>query len=67
MLEEWLRIYGHDIDASAPSVQSIGQVRERLAERCAVMHRNFTDPLYDAWLARVRRYAGQAAERAGAD
>ena len=29
---------------------------ERLAERCATMHRVFTDRLYDAWLARVRTH-----------
>ncbi|HXG78224.1 MAG TPA: type 1 glutamine amidotransferase [Methyloceanibacter sp.] len=67
MLEEWLRIYGHDIDASAPSVQPIEQVRERLVERCAAMHRTFTDRLYDAWLARVLAYAERPRERAEAE
>ena len=56
MLEEWLRIYGYDIDQPSPSVQRPEQIRERLAERCAAMHRVFTDRLYDAWLARVEAY-----------
>jgi len=67
MLDEWLRIYGHDIDASAPSVQSLEQVRDRLPERCAAMHRTFTDRLYDAWLARVLAYAERPRERAEAE
>ena len=57
MLEEWLRIYGYDLDGSAPSVQPIEQFRERLVERCYAMHSIFTDRLYDAWLARVRAHA----------
>jgi GMP synthase-like glutamine amidotransferase len=56
MLHEWLRIYGFDIEADSGSVQSIGQIQERLAERCSSMHRMFTDPLYDAWIARVHAY-----------
>jgi GMP synthase-like glutamine amidotransferase len=62
MLEEWLRIYGYDIEPSSPSVQPIAQIRERLAERCATMHRQFTDRLYDAWTARIRAHAGCAGE-----
>jgi GMP synthase-like glutamine amidotransferase len=61
MLAEWLRTYGHDLDGSAPSVQPIERVRERLAERCSAMHRIFTDRLYDAWLSRVRNYAERVA------
>jgi GMP synthase-like glutamine amidotransferase len=57
MLEEWLRIYGYDIEPVSASVQPIERIRERLAERCATMHRLFTDRLYDAWLARVRAFA----------
>jgi GMP synthase-like glutamine amidotransferase len=56
MLEEWLRIYGYDIEPTDPSVQPIETIRERLAERCATMHHLFTDRLYDAWLARVRTH-----------
>jgi GMP synthase-like glutamine amidotransferase len=56
MLEEWLRIYGYDIEA-CESVQPIERIRERLPERCSAMHRIFTDRLYDAWLARVRTYS----------
>jgi GMP synthase-like glutamine amidotransferase len=56
MLQEWLRIYGYDIDAGPASVQSIEQIRERLAERCEAMHRLFTDRLYDVWIARVLAY-----------
>lgn len=58
MLEEWLGIYGYDIDPDVPSVQPIEQIRERLAERCSAMHKVFTDRLYDAWLTRVRAYSG---------
>jgi GMP synthase-like glutamine amidotransferase len=53
MLEEWLRIYGYDIEPNGGSTQTVGQIRERLAERCATMHREFTDRLYDVWIARV--------------
>lgn len=56
MMEEWLSTYGYDIEPVSPSVHSIEQIRERLAERCATMHRLFTDRLYDAWLARVRTH-----------
>ena len=56
MLQEWLRIYGYDIEAGSPSVQPIDQIGERLPERCAEMHRTFTDRLYDAWIARVQAY-----------
>ncbi len=56
MLQEWLRIYGFDIEANGASVQSIEQIQERLPERCAAMHRAFTDRLYDVWIARVRAY-----------
>ncbi|ODS00819.1 hypothetical protein AUC69_07455 [Methyloceanibacter superfactus] len=63
MLEEWLRIYGYDIDASLPTVQPIERIRARLAERCATMHRQFTDRLYDAWLDRVRAWSTREAAR----
>ena len=56
MLQEWLRIYGYDIEANCASVQSIEQIRERLPERCDAMHRVFTDRLYDVWIARVQAY-----------
>jgi GMP synthase-like glutamine amidotransferase len=61
MLEDWLRIYGHDIEPLSPSVQGIGRIRERLGERCAAMHRTFTDRLYDSWIARVQTYGRRAA------
>lgn len=57
MLEEWLRLYGYDIEPTSASVQPIARIRDRLAERCSSMHRIFTDRLYDAWLARVRKAA----------
>jgi hypothetical protein len=53
MLGEWLRIYGHDIGPLSASVQAPERIRERLAGRCAAMHRTFTDPLYEAWISRV--------------
>jgi GMP synthase-like glutamine amidotransferase len=60
LLEDWLRIYGYDIEANGTSVQPVERIRERLAERCAAMHRIFTDRLYDVWLDRVRAYARNA-------
>jgi GMP synthase-like glutamine amidotransferase len=62
LLEDWLRIYGYDIEANGTSVQPLERIREHLPKRCAAMHRIFTDRLYDAWLARVRAYAGPSAE-----
>lgn len=56
LLEDWLRIYGYDIEPIAPSIQPIEYIREGLADRCAAMHRQFTDRLYEAWLSRVRAY-----------
>jgi GMP synthase-like glutamine amidotransferase len=58
LLEDWLRIYGHDIKRVSARVQPIERIRERLAERCSSMHRVFTDRLYDAWLARMLHVAG---------
>ena len=60
MLAEWLRIYGHDIEPLSASVQAPERIRERLAERCAAMHRTFTDPLCEAWISRVAAYADDA-------
>jgi GMP synthase-like glutamine amidotransferase len=60
MLQEWLRIYGYDIEADSAGVQSIEQIRARLPERCAAMHRVFTDRLYDVWIARVQAYSRTA-------
>jgi len=54
MMEEWLRVYGYDIEPTSASIQPIERVRDRLAERCSTMHSLFTDRLYDAWLDRVR-------------
>jgi GMP synthase-like glutamine amidotransferase len=61
MLEEWLSIYGYDIEPCA-TVQPIERIRERLPERCSAMHRIFTDRLYDAWLDRVQRYERRSQE-----
>lgn len=55
MLKAWLDIYGYDIEPSSPSVQPIEQIREGLVQRCSTMHSQFTDRLYDAWLARVMK------------
>ncbi len=52
MLGDWLRIYGDDIAPVGPSIQSIEQIRARVQTRCAAMHRQLTDRLYDTWLAR---------------
>ncbi len=57
MMEEWLAIFGYDIEPVSESVQPIEHIRENLAERCATMHRLFTDRLYDAWLERVRAFS----------
>ncbi len=56
MMEEWLAIFGYDIEPVSESVQPIEHIRANLAERCATMHRLFTDRLYDAWLERVRAF-----------
>jgi GMP synthase-like glutamine amidotransferase len=45
MLEDWLRIYGYDIASTSERVQSVEAIRHRMEERCAVMHRIFTDKL----------------------
>jgi GMP synthase-like glutamine amidotransferase len=63
MVQDWLRIYGYDIEPLSASVQGIGRIRERLAERCAAMHRTFTDRLYDSWIARVQTHARRAGAR----
>ena len=57
MMEEWLATFGYDIEPVSESVQPIEQIRQNLGERCATMHRLFTDRLYDAWLARVRAHS----------
>jgi GMP synthase-like glutamine amidotransferase len=57
LLEDWLRIYGYDIEPTVPSVQPVEAIRENLADRCAAMHRHFTDRLYESWMARVAAYA----------
>jgi len=56
MVEDWLQIYGHDISPQSASVQPIEQIGERLAARCATMHRVFTDRLYDAWMERIETF-----------
>lgn len=56
MLAEWLRIYGYDIEANGESVQSGAQIADNIVQRCARMHREFTDRLYDAWMTRVEQY-----------
>jgi GMP synthase-like glutamine amidotransferase len=57
LLEDWLRLYGYDIEPIAPSIQPAAQIRESLADRCAAMHRRFTDRLYESWMSRVAAYA----------
>lgn len=57
LLESWLDVYGYDIEATAPSIQPIEQIRDRLPERCTAMHEAFTDRIYDMWLARMTAYA----------
>ena len=52
MLEDWLQMYGDDVAPVGTSVQPVEQIRERMAERCAAMHRLLTDRLYERWLAR---------------
>lgn len=52
LLEDWLRLYGDDVAPVGPSIQPIEQIRKRAPERCATMHRELTDRLYDAWLMR---------------
>lgn len=52
MLEAWLRIYGDDIAPTGPSIQPIEHIRKNMQTRCAAMHQQVTDRLYDAWLAR---------------
>lgn len=52
MLADWLRVYGDDIAPAGPTIQPIDTIRERLRTRCAAMHRQFTDRLYERWLAR---------------
>lgn len=54
LLEEWLEIYGYDIEPVSASVQSIDSIRENIAERCSTMHEVFTDRLYDKWLEKVK-------------
>jgi GMP synthase-like glutamine amidotransferase len=54
MLEQWLRNYGYDIEPNGSTVQSIEAIKGRLRDRCAKMHARFTDPLYEAWLQRLR-------------
>jgi GMP synthase-like glutamine amidotransferase len=65
LLESWLHLYGYDIEPTAPSVQSIEQIREDLPRRCVAMHAAFTDRIYETWLSRVAAYA-QAQENAAA-
>jgi len=48
-------------DPHAPAtLRGVERIRERLAERCAAMHRAFTDRLYDAWLERVESHSRRA-------
>jgi GMP synthase-like glutamine amidotransferase len=60
LLEDWLEIYGYDVEPVSATVQGVEPIRERLAERCAAMHRAFTDRLYDAWLERVESHGRRA-------
>lgn len=65
IVECWLSAEASDFETSAPSVQSIAEIREDLPGRCARMHGAFTDPLYAAWLSRVKAYE-EASENAPA-
>jgi GMP synthase-like glutamine amidotransferase len=60
MLEQWLHIYGYDIEPVSPSVQPADRIREQLAQRCAQMHGAFTDLLYEAWIDRLHERAASA-------
>jgi len=53
LLEEWLRIYGYDLDPVSDTVQSPEAVRENIDRRVRDMHDNITNRLYEKWLAGV--------------
>lgn len=50
MLEQWLEIYGYDIEPASDSVQSVERIRTDLPARVGRMHENVTDGLYRRWL-----------------
>lgn len=64
LLESWLDLYGYDVEATVPSVQSIEQIREDLPKRCVAMHAAFTDRIYEKWLERLAAYAQSRADSA---
>lgn len=55
MLEQWLGIYGYDIEPLSESVQSAARIREDMHARVRRMQECVTDRLYRQWLARVRQ------------
>lgn len=52
LLEDWLDIYGYDLDPISETVQSPDEVRRNIETRVREMHK-ITDRLYDHWLAGV--------------
>lgn len=53
LLQDWLHIYGYDIEPISDSVQSIEDIRQSLEARVKRMHATLTDRLYEQWLSRV--------------
>lgn len=54
LLEDWLRIYGYDLDPPSETVQTPDEVRRNIKTRVSEMHKA-TDRLYDRWLKGVLR------------
>ena len=52
MLQNWLEVYGNDIQANGGSVQAISQIQESLPEKMQKMH-FLTDRFYLKWLESV--------------
>lgn len=52
LLEEWLDIYGYDLDPVSDSVQSVEEVGRNLEERIPAMQQ-LTNAIYDWWLGRI--------------
>lgn len=56
LLEDWLEIYGYDLQPVSETVQSPETVRSNIDQRVRQMH-GITDRLYDKWLAGVLKRA----------
>ncbi|MCS3903843.1 GMP synthase-like glutamine amidotransferase [Methylohalomonas lacus] len=54
LLEDWLEIYGYDLDPISETVQSPEEVRRDMHSRITNMHK-LTDRLYDHWLQGVQK------------